>query len=124
MKAVESRRQVLARTGLTDYAQLAAAGCFETWGFLLDEAFELGLPAFVPDLGAIPPRVSERRAAVRRSALTRDGHVEAFGACSARAIEIEAGDLSLAVPTGRQAELLRLQRESAQARICPEGGPS
>ncbi|MEQ8768404.1 MAG: glycosyltransferase [Planctomycetota bacterium] len=31
--------------------------CFETWGFVLDEAFELGLPVVVPDIGVIPGRI-------------------------------------------------------------------
>ena len=54
--------------GPFDYADLPVAGlsaavfpsrCFETYGLVLDEAFELGLPAVVPDIGAFPERLGE-----------------------------------------------------------------
>src|SRR5690606_4033158 len=146
--------------GRYEYADLAAARlhvavfpmvCFETHGFVLDEAFELGLPAVVTDIGAIPVRAG--RAAVRvpprdpaaleaalRALLERPAlreelrrevsppgvspieHAERLDAVYARA--------RLRGPTGaeplsdaRRAELLLRQRESAQARLYPREGP-
>ncbi|MEO0478521.1 MAG: glycosyltransferase [Planctomycetota bacterium] len=52
--------------GRYEYEELAASGldvavfpmvCFETWGFVLDEAFELGLPVVLTDVGAMPERL-------------------------------------------------------------------
>ena len=54
--------------GSFDAAQLHAVAphagvfpstCLETWGLVLDECFELGLPCVVSDLGALPERVAE-----------------------------------------------------------------
>ncbi len=54
--------------GRFDYPDLPAAGlsvavfpsrCFETYGLVLDEAFELGLPAIVPHIGALPERLGD-----------------------------------------------------------------
>ncbi len=54
--------------GRFEYGDLPAAGlsvavfpsrCFETYGLVLDEAFELGLPAVVPDIGAFPERLGD-----------------------------------------------------------------
>jgi glycosyltransferase involved in cell wall biosynthesis len=38
--------------------------CFETFGFVLDEAVELGLPAIVTDIGAMPDRAGNAALAV------------------------------------------------------------
>ncbi len=52
--------------GRYEYSQIAEAGldlavfpstCFETYGLVLDEAFELGIPAIVTDVGAFRERV-------------------------------------------------------------------
>ena len=52
--------------GRYEYSQIADAGldlaifpstCFETYGLVLDEAFELGIPAIVTDVGAFRERV-------------------------------------------------------------------
>lgn len=147
--------------GRFEFDQLVSAGlhcavfpmvCFETWGFVLDEAFELGLPSIVTDIGAIPvragdaalrvpprdehalatamaevvvrPAILERlRAAVPTARLSLRDHVERLRAIYAQVVQQPrpaAPDQDL---PRRRAELLRLQRESAQARICPEGGP-
>lgn len=54
--------------GAFEYTQLAGAEisaavfpslCMETYGLVLDEAFELGLPVVVPDVGALPERAGE-----------------------------------------------------------------
>ncbi len=59
--------------GPYDYSGLASAGvhmavfpivCFETFGFVLDEAHELGLPAIVTDHGALPRRAAGASIAV------------------------------------------------------------
>ncbi|MEM7199702.1 MAG: glycosyltransferase [Planctomycetota bacterium] len=59
--------------GRFEYEQVAAARlhlavfpmvCFETFGFVLDEAFELGLPCIVTDLGAMPRRAGAAAVAV------------------------------------------------------------
>ncbi len=59
--------------GRYDYAQLAAAGLhmaafpilgFETFGFVFDEAVELGIPCIVTDLGAMPQRAGAAALAV------------------------------------------------------------
>ncbi len=148
--------------GRFEYADLAAAGlhaavfpmvCFETYGFVLDEAFELGLPAIVTDIGAIPARAgdaairvrpndvpamrdalrqllsdpardAELRRAVRPVGMSLGAHVEALSALYEGLPQPSASpqearrDRALA-----RAELSRLQRESAQARILPPDGP-
>ncbi|MEY2981224.1 MAG: hypothetical protein RL562_1451 [Planctomycetota bacterium] len=150
--------------GRFEYADLANAGlhaavfpmvCFETYGFVLDEAFELGLPAVVTDIGAIPTRAgdaairvrpndagamrdalrtllsdpardAELRSAVRPVGMSLAEHVDALSAIYGRLPRPGAGtdqaghrrDRALA-----RAELLRLQRESAQARSLPPEGP-
>jgi glycosyltransferase involved in cell wall biosynthesis len=127
--------------------------CFETYGFVLDEAFELGLPAIVTDIGAIPVRggdavlrvpprdadalaaamrrvveepavLARLRAAVGPVGLSTQEHVRRLDQAYARARAAGRPATAWAVPASRRAELLLLQRESAQARVCPEGGPS
>lgn len=47
----------LAQTGI-DVAVFPST-CFETYGFVLDEAFELGVPALITDVGAFAERIGE-----------------------------------------------------------------
>ena len=42
---------------LAPHAGVFPSTCFETWGFVLDECFELGVPAVVSDLDALGERV-------------------------------------------------------------------
>lgn len=147
--------------GRFEFEDLAAAGlhcavfpmvCFETYGFVLDESFELGLPSIVTDIGAIPVRAGE--AALRvppRDAPAMADAMRKFLAMPELCQELRANMPGLGMSTTdhvarlraiyerarggpfeepdrsdlatRRAELLLLQRESAQARICPEGGP-
>lgn len=73
-KELEERLQGLAARlpvtfhGAYDFEEILRTGhhvgvvpaiCFETFGFVLDETFELGLPAVVSDLGALQDRVGE-----------------------------------------------------------------
>ena len=146
--------------GRYSYEQLAGLGihlavfpmiCFETFGFVLDECFELGLSAIVTDIGAMPERAGaaarivprndvaalaaaieefgvapEKLAAMRtripsrsplpeeHAAQLRDIYVEALGSLRNRA-EV--------IPMLRRAHFLLLQRESAERKIAPPGGP-
>lgn len=146
--------------GRYEFEQVARAGlhmavfpmlCFETYGFVLDESVELGLPCIATDLGAIPmragaaamrvpPRDPEALANAMREVLARPAlrdelaarlpargptpaeHLERLMAVYARA---RAGQVSQQppLPAVRREEFLALQRESALARVCPEGGP-
>jgi glycosyltransferase involved in cell wall biosynthesis len=147
--------------GRFEYADLAAAGlhvavfpmvCFETYGFVLDEAFELGLPAVVTDIGAIPSRAGEAalrvppndvgalaralrrlveeprlaaelRVRIRPVGMSTEEHVEKLRAIYERVRGLPYEPYEDRGLARRRAELLLLQRESAQARICPPGGP-
>lgn len=147
--------------GRYEYEALAACGlhmavfpmlCFETYGFVLDECFELGLPCIVTDLGAmasragaaalrVPPGdeaamagalrrvlaesrlLGELREAIRPSSLSAQEH-------GARLLSLYEGARREGVPAGvepvearRRLELLLLQRESAHGRVLPPGGP-
>lgn len=76
--------------GRYEYADLADAHlhmavfpihCFETFGFVLDEATELGLPSIVTDLGALPQRAGA-------SALTvPSGDAEALAAALEKVLD-------------------------------------
>ncbi len=147
--------------GAYDPAELAHGGlhmavfptlCFETYGFELDECYELGLPCIVSDLGAVsrragdaalrvPPRDAEALAEAMRAVLLhpelRDRLREripdvSMGAEEHRRRLNEAYAAALApgrpkaepVPPWRRSHLLYLQRESAQALARPAGGPS
>lgn len=124
---------------------------FETFGFVLDEAFELGLPVVVSDLGAISRRAGG--AAVRvppgdADALHRA--LRSLAADPARLVQLGAGlpppapsvEEHAAVLTAvyaaartappaavtsvdprRRAAFVVKQRESALRRITPPGGP-
>ncbi len=147
--------------GRFEYDDLAAAGlhmavfpmvCFETYGFVLDEAFELGIPALVTDLGAIPgragaaglrvpPRDPGAMAVAMRRAVDEEGLYEslraAVGPVATSLVEhvgrvqavyeksIAAGPrpLGQVSPRSRLVEFLHLQRETAQVRLIPDGGP-
>ena len=147
--------------GRFEYADLIAARlhcavfpmvCFETYGFVLDEAFELGLPAVVTDVGAIPTRAGD--AAVRVAPRDVAGMAAALGRVVEEAglleqlrqaiapvgltlaehvlrltdLYREARDAAPRAPGDpslprRRAELLLLQRETALRPITPDGGP-
>ena len=146
--------------GRYEYEQLAAANlhmaifpmlCFETWGFVLDECFELGLPCITTENGAlarragaaairVPPRdVTAMRAAMARvlrdpgmlgklragvPALPPSNHEHALKLASIYREAIEAGATKTPpLPAWRRARLTELQRESAMARLLPPGGP-
>ena len=129
-----------------------ASVCIETHGYVLDECFELGLPCVLTDVGALHVRaggaalvypagdvgaLAERLGRVLdRPALCAElrARIPAFPPePEAHAVLLEEryrralaapGRPSVAHPTPtRRAAFLQLQRESAQARICPEGGP-
>jgi glycosyltransferase involved in cell wall biosynthesis len=124
--------------------------CLETFGLVLDECNELGLPCIVSDHGALP----ERAAGSALRALPGDpvslaaamGRISGESGlwqrlCGARpplppeldqhVTELEriyaaaAGPLRGATPVIRQRriEFLQQQRESALGRAIPEGGP-
>jgi len=146
--------------GRYEYHQLASAGlhvavfpmlCFETYGFVLDECFELGLPCIVTDIGAMPARAgaaalrvapgsveelargmaelarsperaAELRAAIPPASPRMAEHLERLEELYAAAVA-EGPRAADPIPAWRRARLLLLQRESAQARLCPPGGP-
>jgi glycosyltransferase involved in cell wall biosynthesis len=133
------------------HAAVLPSVCFETFGFVLDEAHELGLPAIVTQIGALPERagasalvvppgdaaalaqammqlatdpalLSRLRAAIPPRAPTPQQHVAALLEIYTRARAAPA-PAAPQVPALRRAEFLLRQRESAQYRITPEGGP-
>jgi hypothetical protein len=75
------------------------------------------------DVLARPSSCAELRAHIAPLGASPDAHVERVLAHYAAAIAAPPADRSLAVPAWRRAQLVMLQRESAQARIGPEGGP-
>jgi glycosyltransferase involved in cell wall biosynthesis len=148
--------------GAFDAAQLHAARphvgmfpstCIETFGLVLDECFELGLPCVTSDLGALPERAGAaglRTRAGDAADLTRamlrfvdepqlrdslrqhlpepspdlDAHVDALTAIYDRVrVESAAGSFADAVPQSRRIGFLMQQRESALGRCIPPGGP-
>lgn len=146
--------------GRYSYEQIAAAGlhmavfpmlCFETYGFVLDECFELGLPCVVTDIGAmaqraggaalrVPPKDPAAMAAAMRKVLEdpslldrlraeipppsmpQQEHVRRLLEIYEEVIADQRPDAA-PIPVRRRLQLLQLQRESAQGRVCPEGGP-
>jgi glycosyltransferase involved in cell wall biosynthesis len=148
--------------GAFDAAQLHAARphvgmfpstCIETFGLVLDECFELGLPCVTSDLGALPERAGAAGLCTRAgdaADLTRamlrfvdepqlrdslrqhlpepspdlDAHVDALTAIYDRVrVESAAGSFADAVPQSRRIGFLMQQRESALGRCIPPGGP-
>ena len=127
--------------------------CFETFGLVLDECFELGLPCITSDLGALPERAAggglrTRAGDARDLALAmqrivdepglwaqlRDGipgpsptidvHEEALGRIYQRARTQPPRDwVHGPVPSHRRLWFLMKQRESALGRLVPPGGP-
>jgi len=92
-EALETELQALASGlpvtfhGRYDYEQLATLAphvavfpstCFETYGFVLDEAFELGVPALVTDIGAFGERCGDR------GILVPPGDIDAIAATVAK----------------------------------------
>ncbi len=149
--------------GKYDYEQLRGAGihmgvfpmlCFETFGFVLDECFELGLPCLITNIGAMPARAGEAAIAVP------PGDVEALAEAMARILArpeiceelarkipalpplpdehcaslLEIYDQAIAssrpdplhpsIDPQRRTDFLLLQRESAQQTLNPGKGPS
>ncbi|HLQ36889.1 MAG TPA: glycosyltransferase [Planctomycetota bacterium] len=126
--------------------------CIETYGQVLDECFELGLPCIVSDLGALPERAGAAGLKVRAgdaaalaqamTSLAGDAalwqrlraaapppspdmaaHVHALDDVYARAQRGGPMHFAEPVPLARRLQFLQLQRDSALARLCPPGGP-
>ena len=147
--------------GRFSYDQLAAAGlhlavfpmiCFETFGFVLDEACELGLPSIVTGIGALPERAGDAAlvvppndAAALADAIARivadpvllermrgrlpqlppepGEHARAVAALYAQALRTPRAVHAPRIPLLRRAAFLLQQRESAQRKLTPPGGP-
>lgn len=148
--------------GPFDATQLRAAAphvgvfpstCLETFGLVLDECFELGLPCITSDLGALPERAGSAGLSVRAgdeaalaSALQRfvdeprlwhelrsrlpgpspdlDHHVAALQRVYERARSSPApAPFAEAVTARRRVAFLLQQRESALGRAARQGGP-
>ena len=147
--------------GRYQYEELASAGihmgifpmlCFETWGFVLDECFELGLPCVTTENGALSRRagdaalrVPQKDVAALRDAMgsvladraryeslraaipglppSTERHAELLVEVYQRAIESGPRD-SDPIPGSRRARFAELQRESALGRIIPAEGPT
>ena len=127
--------------------------CFETFGLVLDECFELGLPCITSDLGALPERAkgaglvtragddrnlagamrrcvdepalwAQLRAAIPPPSPSLDAHVDALAAVYERARAMPPKDwFAGPVPASRRVWFLMKQRESAMSRLVPPGGP-
>jgi glycosyltransferase involved in cell wall biosynthesis len=127
--------------------------CIETYGLVLDECFELGLPCITSDLGALPERAGVAGIAVRAgddealaAAMQRfvdepdlwptlraarpaaspslDEHVDALLAAYERARTHPPRDwFAGPVEARRRVWFLQKQRESALGRIVPAEGP-
>lgn len=146
--------------GRYSYGQLAEARlhmavfpmlCFETYGFVLDECFELGLPCLVTEIGAmaqragkaalrVPPKdasamakgmrkvledpglLDQLRAEIPPPSIPEQQHVRDLIRVYEEVIE-GPRPVATPIPARRRLQLLQLQRESAQGRACPEGGP-
>ncbi len=148
--------------GPFDAAQLRAAAphigvfpstCIETFGLVLDECFELGLPCITSDLGALPERsgaaglpVRAGDAAALAAGMQRfldepglwaslrqqipgpspslDAHVDALLQVYSRArTQPPPQAVFPAVSARRRVAFLQLQRESAMSRIVSQSGP-
>jgi glycosyltransferase involved in cell wall biosynthesis len=142
-------REQLAGAGL--HAAVFPMVCFETFGFVLDEAFELRLPCVVTGIGALPERAAGAALVVPpRDAAALAAAVDTLAADPARLDALRAripplppapaehaarlqqvyaaairtpAPLAPSVPAQRRAAFLLRQRESALWRITPEGGP-
>lgn len=166
--AFESELRELARElpvtfhGAFDAAQLHAVAphvgvfpstCIETFGLVLDECFELGLPCITSDLGALPERAGDAGLVARSGdaqqladAMRRlldepslwqqlrdripppspslDEHVDALLAIYDEARDAPRREPQFApVPTMRRLRFLMKQRDSAMSQLIPPGGP-
>lgn len=127
--------------------------CIETYGLVLDECFELGLPCVTSDLGALPERAgaaglrtragddADLAAALQRfvdepqlwaqlrarrpaASTSLESHVDAL-------LRVYAGARSAPLPApfcppvgpDRRVDFLMLQRETALSRAMPQPGP-
>jgi glycosyltransferase involved in cell wall biosynthesis len=126
--------------------------CLETFGLVLDECFELGLPCIVSDHGALPQRagaaalrvrpgdaaaLAEAMARLRADAGLRarlrkaipalppglEQHCAGLDRIYAEAAAAAPQPFARPVPIARRLAFLQRQRESAQGRVVPEGGP-
>ena len=128
--------------------------CIETFGLVLDECFELGLPCIVSDLGALPERAGgaglvapardpQALAAAMLRIATEPGlwqrlrarlpapppdlaqHTSALERIYEQALQQPAPEpCAPAVPLHRRLHFLQVQRDSALSRLIPPGGPS
>ncbi|MBM3974026.1 MAG: glycosyltransferase [Planctomycetes bacterium] len=127
--------------------------CIETYGLVLDECFELGLPCVTSDLGALPERAggaglrtragddADLAAALQRfvdepalwaqlcarrpaASASLEAHVEALSRIYARA-RASPPQPPFCPPVGpdRRIDFLMLQRETALSRAMPQHGP-
>lgn len=148
--------------GRFDAAQLHAVAphvgvfpstCIETYGLVLDECFELGLPCVTSDLGALPERAdaaglptragddADLAAALRRfvdepqlwaqlrerrpaGSASVEAHVDALLRVYER-IRSSPPPAPFCPPVGadRRIDFLMLQRETALSRAMPQSGP-
>ena len=148
--------------GAFDAAQLHAvrpqvgvfpSTCFETYGLVLDECFELGLPCITSDLGALPERAgggglrtrsgddadlagamqrfvdepglwARLRNGIPPPSPTIDVHEDALGRIYQRARTQPPREwVHGPVPPHRRIWFMMKQRESALGRLIPPGGP-
>lgn len=137
---------------LGPHAAVFPSTCLETFGLVLDECFELGLPAIVSDLGALaaragaaalrvppgdaaalarvlarlvdePETCAELRSAVPRAPWTVRAHLAELERHYSAA-RVGAGRARAEpLPSERRIAYLWRQRESALARLTPPGGP-
>jgi len=142
--------EALARLGL--HVAVFPTVCFETFGFVLDECFELGLPCIVSAIGALPERagraalvvapndagslaaalarvlerpalLDELRAAIPPLAPTPAEHGAALARVYAKALATPRAAAVATIPATRRAQFLLRQRESLERRVEPPGGP-
>jgi glycosyltransferase involved in cell wall biosynthesis len=128
--------------------------CIETFGFVLDECFELGLPCIVSDLGALPVRAGaaglvvkagdtaalaaamqrlcaeprlwgELRARIPPPSPGLDQHVDALDEIYRNArLSPAPAPCAPEVPLAQRLRFLMVQRDSALTRLIPPGGPA
>lgn len=148
--------------GAFDAAQLHAANphvgvfpstCIETFGLVLDECFELGLPCITSDLGALPERAGgaglstragdaeglaaamlrfldepdlwrELQSKIPAPSPSLDEHVDALLQIYEQARTEPAPEPQFpAVPNERRLAFLMKQRDTAMSKLIPPGGP-
>jgi glycosyltransferase involved in cell wall biosynthesis len=138
---------------VSPHAGVFPSTCLETFGLVLDECFELGLPSIVADHGALPGRAGAAALRVRpgdegdlaaamerllcepatyralRAALPAPGptvaqHCAELERIYARARAGASTPCAARVEPHRRVAYLLRQRESALARLVPPGGPS